>query len=162
VLVLAHPGWTVGDMTTTANSASPDKTSSRPWLRHVLAPLAAIGTVLLIGLPPWDADNLPPIGWIFLFLPGIYLVMALIRRQRIGLQLIGLALFGPVAIIGAYWQSDVAIWLGGTAWLLHGVWDVVHYRANQVVPRWYSEWCTIVDIIMGILILGYAISRLGG
>lgn len=147
-------------MTTTANSASPGKAMSRPWLRHLLVSIAAIGTVLLIGLPPWG--NNPPMGWIFLFLAGVYLVMALVRRQWIGLQLIGVALFGAIAVISAYWQSDVAIWLAGAAWFLHGVWDLVHYRANQVVARWYSEWCTIVDMIFGILILGYAATRLGG
>ena len=147
-------------MTTTANSVSPDKTTSRPWLRHLLVSVAAIGAVLIIGLPPWGDS--PPMGWIFLFLARVYVVMAQNRRQRIGLQLIGLAIFGPIAVISAYWQSDVVIWLAGAAWFGHGVWDVVHYRANQVVARWYSEWCTIVDLILGILILGYAATRLGG
>jgi len=147
-------------MTTTANSAAPEHASSHAWLRHIFASLTAIGTVLLIGLPPWG-DN-PPIGWIILLLPGIYVVMALVRRQQIGLQLIGLAFFGPIAVVSAYWQSDLALWLAGAAWLLHGVWDVVHYRTNQVVARWYSEWCAIVDLILGILILGYAVTRLVG
>jgi hypothetical protein len=38
-------------------------------------------------------------------------------------------------------------------WLGHAAWDVVHFRANRVVPRWWSEWCVALDVLLAVVLL---------
>lgn len=40
-----------------------------------------------------------------------------------------------------------------TGWLGHAAWHVVHFRANRVVPRWWSEWCVVLDVILAVVLL---------
>lgn len=38
----------------------------------------------------------------------------------------------------------------GVGWILHAVWDLLLYRANVVVWRWYAEACVVIDIVVGV------------
>jgi hypothetical protein len=31
-------------------------------------------------------------------------------------------------------------------WFLHGVWDLVHFKLDEVVARPYAVWCGILDV----------------
>jgi hypothetical protein len=35
----------------------------------------------------------------------------------------------------------------------HGVWDLVHWRANAVVARSFSEFCWLFDVGLGVAVL---------
>lgn len=41
--------------------------------------------------------------------------------------------------------------------LLHGAWDVVHWRRDAVVSRSLAEWCAALDISLGIGILALVV-----
>ncbi|GAB3979866.1 hypothetical protein [Plantactinospora veratri] len=69
------------------------------------------------------------------------------------MQLAGLA--GYLLLIGAALMvpDDLGHYLVGFGWLAHSVWDYAHHRANRVVPRAFSEWCGIIDVVAGITII---------
>jgi hypothetical protein len=35
----------------------------------------------------------------------------------------------------------------------HAAWDAYHYLRNRVVPRSYAEFCAVVDLLLGAVIL---------
>ena len=41
------------------------------------------------------------------------------------------------------------------AWGFHALWDFVHHRIDKVAPRWWSEWCGVVDLVIAVTILLY-------
>jgi hypothetical protein len=34
----------------------------------------------------------------------------------------------------------------------HAAWDV-HFRADRVVPRWWSEWCLVLDTLLAVVLV---------
>ncbi len=44
----------------------------------------------------------------------------------------------------------VGLVLAGLVLASHAVWDVVHYRRNQVVPRSLAEFCMLLDVPLGV------------
>ncbi|WP_234361564.1 hypothetical protein [Plantactinospora sp. BB1] len=97
-------------------------------------------------------------AWVMLILPLAYLGIGAVRREFgdrriLAVQLAGLA--GYLLLIGAALMvpDDLGRYLVGFGWLAHGVWDYAHHRANRVVPRGFSEWCGVVDVVVGITII---------
>ncbi|MGH3737359.1 MAG: hypothetical protein ACRDT6_17355 [Micromonosporaceae bacterium] len=41
-----------------------------------------------------------------------------------------------------------AVLLAGVGWLCHGVWDAYHFVQNKIVNRPWSEFCTVVDVVV--------------
>ncbi|MFY1692624.1 hypothetical protein [Plantactinospora sp. WMMB782] len=97
-------------------------------------------------------------AWVMLILPVAYLVIGAVRRQFgdrrvLALQLAGLAFY--LLLVGAalLTPDELGRYLVGAGWLAHAGWDYAHHRANRVVPRGFSEWCGVVDVVIGITIL---------
>ncbi|MFC6016783.1 hypothetical protein ACFP2T_11270 [Plantactinospora solaniradicis] len=109
---------------------------------------------LVMTIDAWvDPVVLDP--WTLLVLPIGYLVIGTVRRQlgnpwMLALQLGGLAGYLGLAVVAVNASDDVARYLVGAGWLAHSVWDLAHHRANKVVPRGYSEWCAVLDAVLGI------------
>lgn len=83
-----------------------------------------------------------------------FLLWGLLDRQLrtdadLRLQALGMAGFGALALAGYLAGADVARYVVGAAWVLHGVWDVVHLVRDRVVSRSYALWCGILDILVG-------------
>ncbi|MFJ6194981.1 hypothetical protein [Micromonospora sp. NPDC092111] len=74
--------------------------------------------------------------------PGLY---GLQTPAALGFIALGLAALLVPAAIGHY---VVAAGLLG-----HAAWDAVHWRANKIVARSFSEWCGVWDLILGLGIL---------
>lgn len=96
----------------------------------MVAPSAVFVTVALIVLV-WGAVRGK------LHRPGMFRVQAL-----------GMVGFGALALVGLAVDPDLGRYLVAAGWFLHGIWDLVHLRADKVVVRSYAEWCGVVDILI--------------
>ena len=68
-------------------------------------------------------------------------------------QLPGVLVFGAVTVWALSLQEPYLQQVLAVGWLGHTAWDVVHYRADRVVPRWWSEWCVALDVLLAVLLL---------
>ncbi|MDG4787470.1 hypothetical protein O7626_16275 [Micromonospora sp. WMMD1102] len=112
---------------------------------------------LLMTVDNW-ADPAVLDAWVMLVLPVGYLVIGTVRRQFgdrriLALQLAGLVFY--LFLVGAalLTPDELGRYLVGAGWLVHAGWDYAHHRANRVVPRGFSEWCGVVDVVIGITII---------
>ncbi|MFC3502239.1 hypothetical protein ACFOOK_14875 [Micromonospora krabiensis] len=115
------------------------------------------GLALLMTADNWVSPSvLSP--WTLLVLPAGYLVIGAYRRRLGGpgvlaRQLVGLAGWSGLALVAVLVGGQVAAWLVAVGWLAHAVWDVVHYRRDEVVPRGYAQWCAVLDAVLGVTIV---------
>ncbi|WP_051047239.1 hypothetical protein [Nocardia asiatica] len=82
----------------------------------------------------------------------LYLVFGGLRgdlwhRGEFALQTAGVLAFGGIALAVQAADGSLARYLLAGGWLAHGVWDFVHHRRDRVVPRAWSEWCGVVDVL---------------
>ncbi|MFD0660454.1 hypothetical protein [Thermocatellispora tengchongensis] len=125
---------------------SPLTLLTRRW-----ATLAAIATTAAVALAaPWLPETFA--AWGLFSAALIYVAWGSVRAARgrpgrIALNLAGLVLFTVIAIVSVELGGDAGRYLLAAGWLGHAVWDWVHHRANQVVPRPYAEWCGVVDVL---------------
>jgi hypothetical protein len=100
------------------------------WAVGGIVALALVAAGLLLGVPrpPLAAQTAALIGY------GGGAVAALFLAPRVGLALAGVALAG------------------------HTVWDVIHYRRNQVVHRSLAEFCVLLDVPLGVGAIALAIA----
>jgi hypothetical protein len=105
-----------------------------------------------------------------LILPLEYLVVAALGRREAswGVVVVGVTGFVVLRAVDVVPPAAVVVALAGLAvdpdlgrhlvaagWFLHGVWDLVHLRADKVVARSYAEWCGVVDVLIAAqLVLG--------
>lgn len=71
------------------------------------------------------------------------------READFRLQLVGMVLFGALAVGGQLVDPDLARYLVALGWIGHGVWDIVHLIRDKVVARSFAEWCAVVDFAVG-------------
>ncbi|MEU7611352.1 hypothetical protein [Micromonospora sp. NPDC049204] len=111
------------------------------------------GLALLLTVELWvDPRMLSP--WTMLVLPGGYLLIGLVRRTLHGpgvlaTQLVGLVVWVGLTLTAVTVGDQVAAWLVALGWLVHAGWDLVHHRTGRVVPRGYAEWCGVLDVTLG-------------
>lgn len=70
------------------------------------------------------------------------------QAQAIGGVGFAAVIFTALALLTQ--QPDLAGYLVASAWLLHGVWDLVHLKLDIVVARSFAEWCAVIDILIAI------------
>ncbi|MEU4642848.1 hypothetical protein [Micromonospora sp. NPDC023814] len=121
------------------------------------------GLALLITLDMLLSPWVPP-ALFLLALPAAYLVIGtapgqLGERRMLVLQLAGLAGWAALALVATVVDQGLAGWLVAAGWLGHAAWDVVHHRANRVVPRGYAEWCAVFDTVVGLSVVLALLSR---
>ncbi|MFF5496242.1 hypothetical protein [Streptomyces aquilus] len=115
-------------------------------------PVLGGGLVLVFGLQALDL--VPPAGAMI----GIALAVLLWGLLRgvpraWGLQAVGVAVFGALAVTGLAVDPEAGRWLVAAGWFCHGVWDVAHLtleRLKGVVAPTFAEWCAVVDVLVGI------------
>lgn len=73
------------------------------------------------------------------------------------LQTAGTAVFGAVTLLCVALEPRWAAFLAGAGFLAHGAWDVYHHRVNRVVHRTYAEFCAVVDVLVGPVLIGAAL-----
>lgn len=112
---------------------------------------------LAVSLDNWRDPSVPA-PWTLLLLPAAYLLFGSIRGQlrdsrMLALQLAGLVLYLMLAVIASNAGPTAAAWVVAAAWGSHALWDLAHFRADAVVPRWWSEWCGVVDAVIAVTIV---------
>jgi hypothetical protein len=112
---------------------------------------------LAVSIDNWQDPSVPA-SWTLLLLPAAYLLFGGIRGQlrdsrMLALQLAGLALYLMLAVIASNAGPTAAAWVVAAAWGSHALWDLAHLRADAVVPRWWSEWCGVVDAVIAVTIV---------
>ncbi|MFC9997374.1 hypothetical protein [Nocardia sp. NPDC127526] len=69
------------------------------------------------------------------------------------IPVLGMVGFGAVAISAHYADLSVAHYLVAGGWIAHGLWDFAHHRADRTVARSFAEFCGVVDILVGGVLL---------
>ncbi|WP_157554630.1 hypothetical protein [Nocardia crassostreae] len=65
----------------------------------------------------------------------------------------GMVVFGAIAIAAQYVELNIAHYLVAGGWIAHGVWDFAHHRADRTVARSFAEFCGVVDVLVGGVLL---------
>ncbi|MEE3851081.1 hypothetical protein VZC37_12105 [Gordonia sp. LSe1-13] len=72
---------------------------------------------------------------------------------EMGWQPWGASVFHAAAIGALFLDVTVAKVVIAVGLLLHGAWDIAHWRRQAVVSRSLAEWCAALDISLGIGVL---------
>lgn len=113
------------------------------------------GAIPLVGLGAVLGEE-----WVSLVALGVaqlvVFVAGLVRgrwheRQNL-LQVVAAAVFAALAIAAAAGTPVVAATIVIAGLLAHGVWDVVHHRADAVVARSYSAFCAGLDFALAVAV----------
>jgi hypothetical protein len=95
--------------------------------------------------------------WVGLGAVALVLVLIGLRggvsRPALTAQSAQLAAFGGLAVAAMFVAPRVGLVLAAVTLAVHSVWDVIHYRRNQVVPRSLAEFCMFLDIPVGVALL---------
>ena len=75
------------------------------------------------------------------------------RERDFQVQLAGMVAFGALAIGGLVVDPDLARYLVAAGWIGHGVWDWWHLLKDRVVARTFAEWCSVVDLVIGLSLI---------
>jgi len=117
--------------------------------------------VLLAGLPlalviPSTSGINPSV--VLLVAAAVFLVLGVARGQLrkpggLTLQAAGMFAFGATALAALYAAPELGGYLVAAALLGHAAWDAIHYLRDRVVARSYSEFCGVLDLLLGTAIL---------
>ncbi|WP_280494137.1 hypothetical protein [Nocardia asiatica] len=126
-------------------SAGPAGVVVRRW--PTLAAVVAVVVFFADGAsePTPFAVLLPVMAVLYLLFGGLR--GHLWHGGEFALQTVGLLAFGGIALAVQAADGSLARYLVAGGWLAHGVWDFVHHRRGRVVPRVWSEWCGVVDVL---------------
>ena len=58
--------------------------------------------------------------------------------------------FGAVALVALQVDLRLGALLMGATWLGHGLWDAYHFWRNRVLPRAWTEYCGVADLLVGV------------
>jgi hypothetical protein len=129
------------------------------WLALVVLSTAVSVLQVLDGrdVPPVD----PAVGMSIVVLL-VWLWTLLRRRFTDGatftMQTAGMVGFGAVTLVCAVLAPRWGILLAGAGFLAHAAWDTYHFRANKVVNRPYAEFCGVVDVVIGLVLIVVALT----
>jgi hypothetical protein len=116
-----------------------------PWLAWATIPggiLVAIAGGLL-GVEPWVSLGVVAAGLVAVGLVGGA------SRSALTAQAAAMLAYGGVATIGLFLAPTAGLVMAASALIAHGVWDVIHYRRDVVVPRSLAEFCIWLDVPLG-------------
>jgi len=127
------------------------------WLGYGLSvPLVAVGPILDIE---WLSLTIMAGLAVVLFVLG--LAKGTWRSLSTSLQLWGILAFGALAFAGLLLDPRIGGILVAIGLFAHAAWDVVHHRRNAVVSRSYAEFCAILDLVLGVLVVAIVASLFG-
>ncbi|MFI6159785.1 hypothetical protein ACIA59_07555 [Micromonospora haikouensis] len=73
-----------------------------------------------------------------------------VPRAPLATQAAALLGYGGLAVTAVLVDPRVGLVLAGLALAGHGIWDAVHYRRAEVVPRSLAEFCMLLDVPLGV------------
>jgi hypothetical protein len=117
----------------------------RRWIAWAGIPggaLVVLGTEL-IGLPWWIGVGIVGVALVIIGL------VSRVPRPALTAQTIAMAGYGSAAVFTLFLAPQIGLLLAGLLLAGHAVWDVIHYRRNQVVSRSLAEFCVVLDLLLG-------------
>jgi hypothetical protein len=153
-----NPATTTTASTPTNPSLRADPVAAlrRRWPTWVGLAVTAASVALLAPLPgparAWVS------AWCVLAAAVIYFAWGTARgdldqRTWLTAQTAGVLGFGATAIAAVAVAPDLTRYVLAAGWLAHAAWDVIHHRADRVVPRWYAETCMVIDLCVAAVLL---------
>ena len=95
--------------------------------------------------------------WVGLGIAAVALVvigvLGRVSRPALTAQTVALLGYGGLAVTALYLAPRIGAVLVALTLIMHGVWDAIHYRRNQVVPRSLAEFCVFLDVPLGAAVL---------
>ncbi|MEU3641948.1 hypothetical protein AB0E59_01110 [Lentzea sp. NPDC034063] len=122
--------------------------STNPVLRALGDRWPAV-IALAISFDFWQAHVVPPV-WTLLLCQAAYLFWG---RRAPRVQLAVFSLYAVLAVVVIMVSPSAGVLLIASGWGAHAVWDLVHHVRNAVVPRWWSEFCGVFDLVIAVTIL---------
>jgi hypothetical protein len=113
------------------------------WAGCVVVSLVVVASQV-IGLAWWAVSAVIALA---LVVAGLLLG---VPRVPLAAQTGALIGYGGVAVAALFLAPRVGLVLAGVALVGHSVWDVIHYRRNQVVHRSLAEFCVLLDVPLGV------------
>ncbi|GAA3673592.1 hypothetical protein GCM10022267_70550 [Lentzea roselyniae] len=104
---------------------------------------------LAISWDFWQTPLVPPV-WTLVLCQAAYLMWGW-RTPRV--QLLVFSLYTVLAAAVIMVSPHTGVLLIALGWGAHAVWDLVHHIRNAVVPRWWSEFCGVFDLVICVTIL---------
>lgn len=106
------------------------------------------------GLPA----STDPMSFILILIALVYPIAGAIRGHLRGVRTIliqaaALLFFSIIALVSLYVDRETGLILLAAGYIGHAVWDLVHFRSNKIVWRWYAEWCTVLDFFIAAFLL---------
>ena len=121
----------------------------RPWAAWA----AVLGTVVvvvagrLVGAPPWGSLGVTALLLVVVGLSGG------VPRHALAAQTAAVLLYGGVAVSGLLLSPGAGLVVVAVTLVAHGIWDVVHFRRDVVVPRSLAQACVWLDVPLGTVVL---------
>lgn len=78
-------------------------------------------------------------------------------RPPLSAQTLALVGYGGVAVVALFLAPRAGLALAGVALAAHAVWDVIHFRRDQVVYRSLAEFCVVLDVPLGVAAIVLAV-----
>lgn len=97
----------------------------------------------------WQAHVVPPV-WTLLLVQGVYVMWG---RRAPRVQLVVFSLYAALVVVVILVPAPAGVLLIALGWGAHAAWDLVHHLRDAVVPRWWSEFCGLFDLVIAITIL---------
>ena len=118
---------------------------------------AVLLAVLLLALIIPEVAGISP-SVILLVAAAAFLVLGVARGQLrrpdgLALQGAGVLAFGSTALVALFVAPELVAYLVAFALLGHAAWDAYHYLRDRVVARSYAEFCGVLDLLVGAVIL---------
>jgi hypothetical protein len=114
---------------------------------------SAVVTVSEVSGIPW---------WLGLSVYAAVLVVAGVLRpaslRPVTAQALAMVGFGGLAVAAVLVSPRLGLAMAGVALATHAVWDYIHWRRNEVVPRSLAEFCIVLDVPFGLAAVVLAIT----
>jgi hypothetical protein len=125
----------------------------RPWTAWLGFVILSVVVSVLQTLWRLDVPATEPAAGMTVVLVLLWL-WALARRRftdhgTFTVQTAGMVGFGALTLLCAAVQPTLGVALAGVGFLAHGLWDAYHFAVNKVVNRPWSEFCAVVDLVVG-------------
>ena len=135
----------------------PEVTVLRRVQEHWWAAVAGLVSVPVL----WAAGILDDFAEGVVVAAVLYLVWGLARhrhqeRSWLLWQVPGVVVFGAATVIAVRSDESTAAYVLAAGWVGHAAWDVVHFRADRIVPRWWSLWCVVLDVLLATVLVATA------
>jgi hypothetical protein len=127
------------------------------WVAWAAIPIASALVVAgrLVEIGPWFV-----LGGVsaVLVITGLALAAS---RTALAAQSFAMIAYGGVGLIALTLGPVTGAVLASLVLMTHAVWDVIHYRRNEVVPRSLAEACIFFDVPLGAAVVVLMLSSLG-